>query len=134
MLRLNAFFSRSSHRLHPRLRQRPYLEALESRTLPASVFVVPLASPPDSSHFHSLQDAVEAAGSGGTVVVQAGTGLSAAVIRADQAAVTMDLIYADHDARQQVTLRRTDDQWKIEQWTDPHRLRPDILYGTPVNQ
>lgn len=50
----------------------------------------------------------------------------------DRADVTMDLIYADHNARQQVTLRRTGDQWKIESWTNPHRLRPDILYGTPV--
>lgn len=50
----------------------------------------------------------------------------------DRADVTMDLIYADHNARQQVTLRRTGTDWKIESWTDPHRLRPDILYGTPV--
>jgi len=50
----------------------------------------------------------------------------------ERADVTMDLIYADHNARQQVTLRRVGTDWKIESWTDPHRLRPDILYGTPV--
>jgi hypothetical protein len=58
--------------------------------LPASVFVVPSTSPADSSHFHLLQGAVQAAGPGGTVVVQAGTDPSAAVIRADQAGVTIE--------------------------------------------
>ena len=50
----------------------------------------------------------------------------------DEARVALELIYADHIARQQLTLRFADGQWKIAQWTDPHRLRPDILYGTLV--
>lgn len=52
----------------------------------------------------------------------------------DKAEVVMELIYADHNARQQVSLRKIDGQWKIDAWTDSHRLRPDILYGTPVTK
>jgi hypothetical protein len=52
----------------------------------------------------------------------------------DRAAVTMELIYADHDARQQVSLRKVNGAWKIADWTDPHRLHPDIVYGTSVDR
>jgi hypothetical protein len=91
MFRLKAFHRELRPRLYrPSLPRRPSLELLECRTLPANVFVVPLTSPVDSSHFHSLQDAVESAGSGGTVVVQVATDPSAAVIRVDQEGVTIE--------------------------------------------
>lgn len=51
---------------------------------------------------------------------------------ADRAEAVLDLVFADHNARQKVVLRRVDGEWKIESWTEPTRLRPDILYGTPV--
>lgn len=51
---------------------------------------------------------------------------------ADKAEAVLDLVFADHNTRQQVVLRRVEGEWKIESWTEPTRLRPDILYGTPV--
>jgi hypothetical protein len=41
------------------------LEYLEERTLPASVFVVPVTVPVDATHFHSMADAAAAAGTNG---------------------------------------------------------------------
>ena len=56
---LRRSFSRTSQ--HSRLR----LEYLEERTLPASVFVVPVSVPEDATHFHSMADAAAAAGTNG---------------------------------------------------------------------
>jgi Domain of unknown function (DUF4214) len=49
------------------------LEALEDRTLPASVFVLPVSQPTNNvTTFHTLQEALPAAGSGGTVTIEPG--------------------------------------------------------------
>jgi hypothetical protein len=62
---------RSSSRT--RYRSRLCLDYLEERTLPASVFVVPLTVPEDATHFHSIADAAAAAGTNGLVTVESGT-------------------------------------------------------------
>src|SRR5262249_4779148 len=51
---------------------RLYLENLETRLAPASVFVVPLSQSLDNSHFHALQPAIAAAGNGGRVTIEPG--------------------------------------------------------------
>src|SRR6516162_9142822 len=61
-------------RLPVRARTLLFLEHLETRALPASVFVVPTAAPLDAAHFHTLSDACTAAGAGGTVTVEPGSG------------------------------------------------------------
>ncbi len=49
------------------------LEALEDRTLPASVFVVPITQQVDNTtNFHTLQDALPAAGNGGLITIEPG--------------------------------------------------------------
>src|SRR5262245_61250386 len=65
-----------SRSLPIRVRASLRLEVLETRTLPASVFVVPLAVAEDASHFHAIADAVAAAGNGGLVTIEPGTVLS----------------------------------------------------------
>jgi hypothetical protein len=57
-----------------RARSRLSLEYLETRALPASVLVVPMTFPVDGTHFHTLSDACTAAGTGGTVTVEPGSG------------------------------------------------------------
>ena len=49
-----------------------FLEDLESRLAPANVFVVPVGQPADAGHFHTLRDAVAAAGTSGDVTVEPG--------------------------------------------------------------
>src|SRR5438034_6347679 len=72
-----------SHRLHStrrnprsggqRGRARLGVERLETRLAPAaSVFVVPVNQPADTTHFHELLDAVNAAGNSGTVTIEPG--------------------------------------------------------------
>jgi hypothetical protein len=52
---------------------RPALEALEDRTLPATVFVVPVSQAANNaSTFHTLQDALPAAGAGGLITIEPG--------------------------------------------------------------
>jgi hypothetical protein len=48
------------------------LEGLETRLMPASVFVVPFSQPADSSHVHLLQDAVDMAGDNGIAIIEPG--------------------------------------------------------------
>jgi hypothetical protein len=48
------------------------LEGLETRLMPASVFVVPFSQPADSSHVHLLQDAVNMAGDNGMAIIEPG--------------------------------------------------------------
>src|SRR5438034_6086108 len=55
-----------------RSRVRPYLEGLETRLAPASVFVVPLSQQSDSTHLHELVAAVNAAGPSGVVTIEPG--------------------------------------------------------------
>jgi hypothetical protein len=64
---LRRSFSRTGYR------SRLCLEYLEERTLPASVFVVPLTVPEDATHFHRIADAAAAAGTDGLVTVEPGT-------------------------------------------------------------
>jgi hypothetical protein len=52
------------------------IECLEQRTLPASVFVVPLSVAEDASHFHGIAEAVAAAGTAGLVTIEPGTDAS----------------------------------------------------------
>jgi hypothetical protein len=52
-----------------------FLESLEMRLAPASVSVVPVTQPADSTHFYSLEDAARAAqltGNGGLVTIEPG--------------------------------------------------------------
>jgi Domain of unknown function (DUF4214) len=53
-------------------RARPALEGLETRLLPASVFVVPISQPTDGAHFHTLSSALPAAGTEGVVTIEPG--------------------------------------------------------------
>jgi hypothetical protein len=73
---LSRFFStrtETSRRKQPARHSRPALEALEDRTLPASVFVVPVNQAANNSTiFHTLQDALPAAGTGGTITIEPG--------------------------------------------------------------
>jgi hypothetical protein len=49
------------------------LEALEDRTLPANVFVIPVSQPANNvTTFHTLQQALPAAGSGGLITIEPG--------------------------------------------------------------
>jgi hypothetical protein len=53
--------------------RRPRLEALEERALlAANLFVVPISTPADAAHFHSLAGAVGAANSGDTITIEPG--------------------------------------------------------------
>ena len=54
------------------LKTRPSLEALESRLAPANAFVVPPGQVSDGSHFHTLAEAIVAAGQGGLVTIEPG--------------------------------------------------------------
>jgi hypothetical protein len=60
--------------MRPRHQQsrRLLLEALETRLMPASVFVVPVTQVADATHLHTLADAITAAGSGGVVTIEPG--------------------------------------------------------------
>src|SRR5262249_42223441 len=53
-------------------RTRLTIESLETRLMPASVFVVPITQPADSTHFYSLSEAVVGAGEAGTVTIEPG--------------------------------------------------------------
>src|SRR5437588_2841449 len=56
-----------------RNRGRLCVERLETRLAPAaSVFVVPVNQPADTTHFHELLDAINAAGNSGTVTIEPG--------------------------------------------------------------
>jgi hypothetical protein len=48
------------------------LETLEERLVPASTFVVPVSQVADTVHFHTLAEALTAAGDGGTVTIEPG--------------------------------------------------------------
>jgi hypothetical protein len=61
-----------SVRRDPSQRSQLMFEALETRLAPASVFVVPLTQTADSSHFHTLAEAVVAAGARGIVTIEPG--------------------------------------------------------------
>jgi hypothetical protein len=50
-----------------------YLESLEERAVPASVFLVPLTTATDSAHFHTLAAAQTAAGAGGLITIEPGS-------------------------------------------------------------
>jgi hypothetical protein len=56
-------------------RVRLQLEHLEPRTLPTSVFVVPLTVATDATHFHALADACVAAGANGPDALEMAIGL-----------------------------------------------------------
>jgi hypothetical protein len=86
---LNSWFSRfrrpsRSSRSRPsgRVRsRRPGIEALEERALmSANVLVVPISTPTDATHYHSLTAAITAAGSGGSVTIEPGTSVDAGTV------------------------------------------------------
>jgi len=54
---------------------RLFLETLETRLAPASVFVVPLSQPIDGAHFYDLGDALTAAGANGVVTIEPGANI-----------------------------------------------------------
>jgi hypothetical protein len=70
-------------------RRRLLLEDLETRVLPASVFVVPLATPTDAAHFHSLTNALAGAGQGGTVTIEPGARPDGIDININQPGITI---------------------------------------------
>jgi hypothetical protein len=51
---------------------RLFVEGLETRLMPASVFVVPVSQLADATHLHTLADAITAAGSNGMVTIEPG--------------------------------------------------------------
>ena len=55
-----------------RVRAQLAFEGLETRLAPANVFVVPVHQPADSAHFHTLAEAVSAAGINGGVTIEPG--------------------------------------------------------------
>ena len=72
---LSRFTSRTSNK--QALRRKPAyaklrLEGLETRLLPASVFVVPISQLTDATHFHSLSNALPAAGTEGVITIEPG--------------------------------------------------------------
>jgi hypothetical protein len=71
---LSRLFRRTSPQVQKprRCRMRPSLEALEDRWAPANVLVVPISQAVDTTHFHTLAQAVAAAGANGTVTVEPG--------------------------------------------------------------
>ena len=85
---LLSLFRRQSNST-PRLRRKPAvpfrraplaLEGLETRLLPASLFVVPLNLSTDASHFHSLAAAVQSSSPNGVVTVEPGAVLETVAI------------------------------------------------------
>ena len=48
------------------------IETLEERAVPASVFLVPLTTPIDGAHFHTIADAQTAAGMFGSITIEPG--------------------------------------------------------------
>jgi Periplasmic copper-binding protein (NosD)/Domain of unknown function (DUF4214) len=82
-----------------RLRARPFLEGLETRLAPsANVFVVPISQPADSTHFHSLTEALPAAGDGGVVTIEPGT-TPDVVLQNQPVQVTQNFITIQGDPR-----------------------------------
>jgi hypothetical protein len=65
------------------------LEQLEARTLPASIFIVPMTAPVDSTHVHRLAEAVVAAGPAGLVTIEPGTTPDTATITVGQQGITI---------------------------------------------
>lgn len=72
LLRVSQRNSAPSRRQPNARRARLALEGLETRLLPASVFVVPISQPTDGTHFHTLSSALPAAGTEGVVTIEPG--------------------------------------------------------------
>jgi hypothetical protein len=63
----------TSRRTHPAGNGRLGVEALEDRTLPANLSVLPIVQPADgATTFHNLQDALAAASTGSTITIEPG--------------------------------------------------------------
>src|SRR5262245_45794686 len=65
------WFSRANRSPRPR-RFRPAVQGLEDRSLMSTVWVTPIDTPIDATHFHSLGAAMPAAGTSGTIIVEPG--------------------------------------------------------------
>src|SRR6476660_239483 len=63
--------SRAIRSPRPR-RFRPAVQGLEDRSLMSTVWVTPIDTPVDPTHYHSLVAAMPAAGTSGTVIVEPG--------------------------------------------------------------
>jgi hypothetical protein len=63
-----------------RLRRPLSLEILEDRALPSTLFVVPAATPADSTHFHDLASAAATASAGDTVQIEPGSAPGSAIL------------------------------------------------------
>jgi hypothetical protein len=74
----------------PRLPSRPAVEALEARLAPANVFVVPFGQTADASHFHTLAEALVAAGTDGDVRIEPGAVADASPVTISQTGVTVE--------------------------------------------
>jgi hypothetical protein len=72
LTRLASRSSNNQTRPHKPGRAKLNLEGLETRLLPASVFVVPISQLTDSTHFHSLSTALPAAGTEGVITIEPG--------------------------------------------------------------
>jgi hypothetical protein len=66
------------------------IEALEDRLAPANVFVVPLSQVADGSHFHTLAEALLAAGNDGDVRIEAGAAPDGSGVMVSHAGVTIE--------------------------------------------
>jgi hypothetical protein len=71
------------------VQRRLALEQLEARTLPASIFIVPMTAPVDSTHVHRLAEAVAAAGPAGFVTIEPGTTPDTATVTVAQQGITI---------------------------------------------
>jgi len=70
-------------------RRRLSLEQLEGRTLPASIFIVPMTAPVDATHVHRLAEAIVAAGPAGNVIIEPGTTPDTATVTVAQEGIVI---------------------------------------------
>lgn len=70
-------------------RREPAIECLEARIAPAVVYVVPISTPADVTHQHSLASAMSFAGGSGTVIVEPGAPQEPGVVNVTLAGLTI---------------------------------------------
>src|SRR5207253_5148781 len=77
-------------------RARLAVEGLENRLVPSTFFVEPLGFPVDSSHFHTVQDALGVAASGDIVQIEPGVNVASvgSTVAAGTGAATLSSVAA----------------------------------------
>jgi hypothetical protein len=70
-------------------RRESTIECLEARIAPATVYVVPISTPVDATHLHSLAAAMPFAGVSGTVIVEPGAASEPAAVNVTMANLTI---------------------------------------------